>query len=360
MRPRKWSGPAWVFVLGVLAVSAQAQQPRVVNAQTEVRSAAAGLRTSVQALVGQQVEPAWLGYAVPLVAGRRHICCYSSGNGGCCGGCRLERKSEGTIHRDNAGGVSLEGARRLLVLFRAEQRRVEKIRAFSEDCQLDAGGLRFYWLTDASAPESIALLRSFVEANGKRSSAGKLSKGALTAIALHGDPVADRALEGFVAPSQPLWLRERAAFWLGAARARPGYEWLRRLVRDDPSEQVREKAVFALSVSEVPEAVDAMIEVARNDPSRKVRGKALFWLGQKAGRKAVAAITDALEDDPDTYVKKRAVFALSQLPAAAGVPLLIRVARTNRNPAVRKKAMFWLGQSGDPRAVGFFEEILKR
>jgi hypothetical protein len=38
----------------------------------------------------------------------------------------------------------------------------------------------------------------------------------------------------------------------------------------------------------------------------------------------------------------------------------MEVARTNRNPEVRKQAMFWLGESKDPRAVKFFEEILNR
>jgi HEAT repeat protein len=52
------------------------------------------------------------------------------------------------------------------------------------------------------------------------------------------------------------------------------------------------------------------------------------------------------------------VFALSQLPKDEGIPLLIRTARDNRNPAVRKQAMFWLGQSGNPRALAFFEEVL--
>jgi len=53
------------------------------------------------------------------------------------------------------------------------------------------------------------------------------------------------------------------------------------------------------------------------------------------------------------------VFALQQLPSGEGVPILIQVARANRNPAVRKQAMFWLGQSNDPRALAFFEEVLK-
>ena len=39
------------------------------------------------------------------------------------------------------------------------------------------------------------------------------------------------------------------------------------------------------------------------------------------------------------------------------MPKLMDVAR-NRNQEVRKEAMFWLGQSHDPRAVKFFEDIL--
>ena len=44
----------------------------------------------------------------------------------------------------------------------------------------------------------------------------------------------------------------------------------------------------------------------------------------------------------------------------AGVPLLMQLARTHRSVEVREQAMFWLGQSRDPRAVNFFEEVLLR
>jgi len=103
-----------------------------------------------------------------------------------------------------------------------------------------------------------------------------------------------------------------------------------------------------------------MIAVGKQDRSSEVRGQALFWLSQKAGRKAAAAITDAIRDDPETEVKEKAVFALSQLPPEQGVPELIRLARTHRNPVVRERAIFWLGQSEDPRALTFFEEVLAR
>jgi hypothetical protein len=117
-------------------------------------------------------------------------------------------------------------------------------------------------------------------------------------------------------------------------------------------------ALSALSQHAGPEAIDTLVKLARSADSSHVRGQALFWLAQRAGQKAVGAITEAIERDPETDVKRRAVFALSQLPKDEGVPLLISVARTNANPAVRKQAIFWLGQSKDPRALKFFEEIL--
>ncbi len=59
------------------------------------------------------------------------------------------------------------------------------------------------------------------------------------------------------------------------------------------------------------------------------------------------------------YVTDRFTTHLGSLRFGYSELALIDVARTNTNPAVRKQAMFWLAQSGDPRAVEFFAEILK-
>lgn len=342
--------PAFFVLFAALALTAQ---PRIVNARLEQRSAAAGLEKEFRALTGNQVEPAWLGYTVPMVAGRdQGSCCGSA----VCGACRLEWNRDLNTDGNSCGTLQLEGPAHLLVLFRVEQRNVGRIRTFSGDCPIDAGGLPFYWLAGVRPEESIALLSSFVSSSEEK----KMQDSPLSAIALHASPAADQALERFVAVSQPESLRGRAAFWLGVARGKRGYEVLRRMVQEDPSDHVRERAVFALSQSKETQAVETIIAVARNDKSPHVRGQALFWLAQKAGKKAAGAITDAIENDPETEVKRRAVFALSQLPKEDGIPLLIQVARTNRNPEVRKQAMFWLGQSKDSRALAFFEEVLAR
>jgi hypothetical protein len=336
------------------------EPPRIANARVETRAAGPNLEAAFRAILNAQTAPAWVGYAAPLVGPSRQMCCWNSWERGdrCCGACRMEDDSGITMNKDEAVSTKLEGSRRFFVLIRVENRQVGKVRTFSEDCALDAGGLPFVWLADARPEQSIALLASFVS-NGEEPAAKKVTEGAIAAIALHDHPNADRTLESYLSPGQPERLRKKAVFWMGAERGRRGYEMLRKVVREDPSDKVRDQAIFALSISPVPEAVDTMIDVAHNDRSTRVRGQALFWLGQKAGKKAVGAISDAIENDPETAVKKKAVFALSQLPADEGVPLLIQVARTNRNPAVRKQAIFWLGQSKDSRALAFFEEILK-
>ena len=341
-------------------VAPATESPRVENAKLETRAVTTSLEATMRELAAAAVKPQWIGYRVDQIAGERGVCCNNTWNDGNCGTCRLEKENSGTnitTHPD--GVVKLEGARQLVVLYRLESKQIVNIRVASEDCTLDAGGLSFLWLTGVKAPESVAVLSTYVlrsdfEGHGEH----KPGHGALTAIALHSDASADRALQSFVKPDQREDLRKQAAFWMGTARGKAGLASLQQMAKNDPSSNVRAHVAFALSVSHEPGALDAMIRMAHDDTSTHVRGQALFWLAQKAGNKAVGTITGALENDPDTDVKKKAVFALSQLPKDEGVLKLIEVAQTNHNREVRKQAMFWLGQSNDPRALQFFEKVL--
>jgi HEAT repeats len=98
----------------------------------------------------------------------------------------------------------------------------------------------------------------------------------------------------------------------------------------------------------------------RTDLPLETRQQAIFWLSQAAGAAATRGL-DSIANDPagELEVRKHAVFALSQRPADEGVPALIHIARTSPHAEVRKTALFWLGQSGDPRALALFEELLQ-
>jgi hypothetical protein len=288
---------ALAAVAGLLMIALPcAAQPRLTNARVTERAVAGGLDATVRQIVDAATEPAWIAWAAPVADGRSNMCCFSGDwNGGMTRGgqCRLEPGSGTTIMtRDTERATRLELPDTFFVFVRVENREIERVRMFSEDCGVDAGGRPVTWLTGVAPAESVALLASVA---GNAAAANRAMKGAVSALAQHGGP----------------------------------------------------------------EAIQPLIRLARQAPDTKVRGEALFWLSQRAGARAAAAITEAIEHDPETEVKKRAVFALSQLPADDGVPKLIEVARTHRNLAVKKQAMFWLGQSKDPRALAFFEEILK-
>jgi hypothetical protein len=362
------------LVTSVLAAASAAAQPRTENGRITSQPAGSSLVGTVRTLAAAQSDVAWIGYSVPVVESERMMCCFDSGttwingsmvrsDGSCCGGCRLEPSASTSMTTRSSqlpgGVVKLEGSGQMTVLLRVNDKRIERVRVFSEDCALDAGGRPIIWLENVRPADSVAYLEGLVTGQTDRPERDRLTEGTVSAIALHRDAAADAALERLVAPGQPERVRRSVPFWLGNSRGPRGFAVLRRLVKEDASSDVRKKAVFGISQSSQPTAIDTLIETARTNDQTAVRGEAIFWLAQKAGQKAAAAITERIEQDPDTEVKKRAVFALSQLPKDEGVPLLINVARTHSNPAVKKQAMFWLGQSRDPRALEFFAEILK-
>jgi len=332
------------------------------NAKVTVRAVGTGGLAAESRSAAALPGPAWIGYSQALVDGPRQMCCFEShgtfrGSAKVSsGGCRLESEGSFSIGRDADTAASLESPPQFRVLLRVEKGRVDEVRAFSEDCALDAGGLPFLWLTGVSARESLDFLAGLA---ASRNGGDRVDRTGpiVAAIAQHADPGADAVLEKLVARGQPFELRKQAAFWLGNERGRRGFEILRAALVD-PDPDFRQHLTFCLSQSSVPEALATLIRMARHDSEGEVRGQALFWLAQKAGDKAAETIQDAIRDDPDEQVKVKAVFALSQLRGDEAVTELIRVARTNRNPEVRKQAVFWLGQSRDPRALDFIEKIL--
>jgi HEAT repeat protein len=324
-------------VLFAISAAAFAQEagPSVTNARFETRAFSGDLAAQIRA-----GSATWFGYAVRTMSGDRSTCGSAVLSGG--------SFPVGTVH--------LEAPPTVDIVFRVENNTVQKIGVYSTDCSLDAGGLRFVWITDVPAKASLAYLQTMVSENGPDHTADS----AILAISMHEDAQATGILEQLARPPAAQRIREKAIFWLGANRGARGVAVLKNILETDPSDQIRDKAVFALSISKQPDALDPIIRAANKDSSPHVRSQALFWLAQKAGDRAAATIVGAIENDPDTEVKKKAVFALSQLPKDEAVSKLIEVARNQRNREVRKQAYFWLGQSGDPRALAFIEQTLMR
>ena len=340
----------WFAAVLGMSTLAMAQQPKVVNTQFHTEPVGADLSAAVSRLQHAS-GPLWMGYQVATVPGSRFSVCSgdSESENGCCGVYRLEDSD----HTYRSGDQNQVSQTSVDILVRIDQGAIDKVRFVGVGCSIDAGGLPFTWLTDVNADDSVGWLSSLVKSDSKHQ-----TEEAMAAIAMHETAKATAALEGFAASSNPLWLREKGAFWLGAGRGHDGYLALKKLAAD-PDPEFRKKLVFDLFVSHDPAAVDDVIHMAKSDQDTGVREQAIFWVGQKAGAKALAMLKDTIVNDPEVAVKKKAVFALSQLPKDQAVPELLHVAQTNSDPAVRKDAMFWLGQTHDPRALAYFEQILE-
>ena len=146
--------------------------------------------------------------------------------------------------------------------------------------------------------------------------------------------------------------------WLGVADEAQALAYMGSLRGDLGRHAAHESLVFALYALRGAGAVSALIDLAKHDPETEIRKEAIFWLGQRASAAAVKTLGEVIASPEVLEVKKHAVFALSQLDGDKGTPLLLEIARRNPHPSLRKAAIFWLGESGDPRALEFFEEVL--
>ncbi len=126
--------------------------------------------------------------------------------------------------------------------------------------------------------------------------------------------------------------------------------------REEPAKH----AVFPAMLARGAAPWARMLRIAKDvGRPRGVRNDAVFWLSQGAADEATKGLQEIVDDpNGDREVRKGAVFALSQRPADEGVPALLRIAKANRDPEIRRSAIFWLGQSRDPRAIAYFEEVL--
>ena len=148
---------------------------------------------------------------------------------------------------------------------------------------------------------------------------------------------------------------------LGMVPARETAEYLLSVAQSERG-SMGEKAIFPSTIADSADVWPSLIRIARNpNLPRPTRTQSVFWVGQAAGEAATRGLSDIVTDNSvDREVREQAVFALSQRPRDEAIPALIAVAKTNKDPEVRKKAMFWLGQSGDPRALDLFEQILTK
>jgi len=136
---------------------------------------------------------------------------------------------------------------------------------------------------------------------------------------------------------------------------------LLRLFDTEQSPQVRRAVLQSLSEIKSPRVEDKLFELARGNESIDIRRDAIRALGERASQRSFDFLSaTAQSNDANAEVQMQAVRSIGERHAEESVPLLIKIARTHPNQQVRKQAIRSLGETGDPRAIEFFREVLSK
>ena len=155
-------------------------------------------------------------------------------------------------------------------------------------------------------------------------------------------------------------LRKQAVRVLGE-RGEAAVDDLLRLFDVEQVPDVRRAVLQSLSETKSPRVEEKLFEVARGNDHMDVRRQAIRLLGERVSKRSFDFLsTTAQSTDANAEVQVQAVRAISERRAEESVPLLIKIARTHPNQMVRKQAIRSLGESGDPRAIEFFREVLAK
>ena len=130
------------------------------------------------------------------------------------------------------------------------------------------------------------------------------------------------------------------------------------------SEQVtdtKKMVLQSLSETKSPRVEEKLFEVAKSNEMMDVRRQAIRLLGERVSKRSFDFLSQTAQSpDGQAEVQIQAVRAIGERRSEETVPILIKIARNHPNQLVRKQAIRSLGETGDPRAVDFFREVLTK
>jgi hypothetical protein len=221
------------LIPALLALLAVAQQPQIQNGAVETRKAPS-LDRDITTISASASEPMWIGWREPAINGWSNNCCWYSDDNYMSRGCTVEpsvpntRGFAGMNVPDPrpqfpapSGPAKLEAGTEVLVMLRVVDKHVERIRTFSDDCPLDAGGRKVIWLDGVPAADSVKYLSGLIElkdvAGTPTDLRRRLNSSAISAIGMHQDANVE-FLISLAKQNTDSTSRSSAFTWLGRSK----------------------------------------------------------------------------------------------------------------------------------------------
>src|SRR5215203_1370399 len=215
-----------------------------------------------------------------------------------------------------------------------------------------------FWLGQVRSDRAVTLLEDVL----KNTNDKEIKDKALFALSQHNSTRAGQILRDFAErESEDEELREQAIFWLGQKRSEENANYLKGLYTRVKRDALKEKIIFSLSQQRGFGNGEWIMNIAL-DPkqSTEMRKQALFWAGQNGGAttESFATLYDKMTEQE---IKEQLIFVFSQRGRdAKAIEKLMDIAKNDKDREMRSKAVFWLGQSRDPRAVKFLEDLISK
>ena len=215
-----------------------------------------------------------------------------------------------------------------------------------------------FWLGQVRSERAVPLLEDLLKNSKDKETKDK----ALFALSQQSSPKAGQILRDFAErESEDEELREQAIFWLGQKHSEDNANYLKALYGRVKSEALKDKIIFSLSQQRGFGNAEWIMQIAL-DPKESVemRKQALFWAGQNGGA-STEAFANLYDKMTDSEIKEQLIFVLSQRGRdGKALEKLMDIAKSDKDKELRSKAVFWLGQSRDPRAAKFLEDLIAK
>jgi TolA-binding protein len=216
-----------------------------------------------------------------------------------------------------------------------------------------------FWLSQVSDDRAEVFLVDLI----KDSKDDELQRRALFSLSQRRSERAQQAVRDYAtrADASPD-VRQQAVFWIGQRRSEENAKFLRDLFTRTTDGELREKILFSLSQMKGFGNEQFVLQQSANTQlSLELRKQALFWAAQ-SGAVSTATLGELYGKTSDREMRDQVIFTLSQRgnkdPGA--VDKLLEIAKSEPDRELRKRAIFWLGQSKDPRAAQFLQQIIEK
>jgi TolA-binding protein/HEAT repeat protein len=215
-----------------------------------------------------------------------------------------------------------------------------------------------FWLSQVPGDETVAALDSILR---DPRTPPEIQEKAIFALSQHRSARAGAVLRDFATRRDvSIDLREKAIFWIGQSRSPENAQFLKDLYTKVENDDLKDKIIFSLSQMGGADNYRWLMDIALNPKEDiEIRKKALFWAGQ-GHNVDVGDLVKLYDSMSDREMKDQLIFVYSQRREDAALDKLFQIGKTDPDRELRKKAIFWIGQSRDPRAAKYLQDLINQ